>query len=745
VNADIGRSLQQYANGSINGFNNLIGYDPDLSNGVNNGTRNNIVGGENGAAAIDAMLAPLGDYGGTTRTQMLIDGSRAIDAGSNSYLGGLTTDQGGFTRVQGSAVDIGAFESTPGDDPQVTSLLDNSADDGKLTLREAINRAFNNVGDNEVTFAVTGTITLTQGPLVIGGLGHPLSTSLVIDNPGNQPITIDGSGASSIFSISWNSTNSSLTINGLNLIHASGAAISVIPSGVGSLSLNDINITMNGGGIVFDSSNGSSQLNITNSTIANNSDDGIDAENGATVTVTGSTISNNQGQGVSLYLSSGTFTNDTISYNHSTGPVGGLSTGWGGATLTDCIVTNNQADSSNTTGMTSATGGVYAGVSSTIELDGCRVTGNVAGATGNSVMADIGRLVAPPYDSGHLTGSNNFIGYDPIIGNGIDNSINGNVVGGENGSITFGPYFSFSNPSPGEGFGGNWEVLRDGQGRTVIVANPFVSGGGDVAYTVISADGTVGPVVSLGLIAHTSGSFVAAMNASGEFVIAYEFQNEGPDDLSGIQVKIYQINGSSPTASLESQVTTAAGYAFTPDSIAIDPAGDFVVAWQTGTQSVINAQAFSSTLAASAVFQVNTTNVPPIGVNVEMNSNGQMSFFWTSSSTQIAYLRRFSNVFSSGTSPDPLEPTDIALSTGAGFNYNTWSLAMDAAGDFVLTWIDDGNDANGDNYGDIFFELFNADGSPKGGSVNTGHYEPDSFAPGYRAVSMDSNGDFVIT
>ena len=52
---------------------------------------------------------PLANYGGPTATMALLPGSPAIDAGIS--VAGVTTDQRGIARPQGSAPDIGAFES----------------------------------------------------------------------------------------------------------------------------------------------------------------------------------------------------------------------------------------------------------------------------------------------------------------------------------------------------------------------------------------------------------------------------------------------------------------------------------------------------------------------------------------------------------------------------------------------------------------------------------------------------------
>jgi CSLREA domain-containing protein len=59
--------------------------------------------------ATDALLGPLGNNGGPTRTHLLKAGSPAIDAAVNA---GLATDQRGVRRPQGPRPDIGAVEGT---------------------------------------------------------------------------------------------------------------------------------------------------------------------------------------------------------------------------------------------------------------------------------------------------------------------------------------------------------------------------------------------------------------------------------------------------------------------------------------------------------------------------------------------------------------------------------------------------------------------------------------------------------
>ena len=88
---------------------NLIGTGG--AGGLTNGVKGNKVG------VADPKLGPLASNGGPTQTIVLLSGSPAINAGSNAKAVGpdgkpLTTDQrgGGFPRIAGGTVDIGAFE-----------------------------------------------------------------------------------------------------------------------------------------------------------------------------------------------------------------------------------------------------------------------------------------------------------------------------------------------------------------------------------------------------------------------------------------------------------------------------------------------------------------------------------------------------------------------------------------------------------------------------------------------------------
>jgi hypothetical protein len=85
---------------------------------VNNGnftSKNNLIedGSDPNAISGDPNLSPLQNNGGSTLTHALLEGSIAINKGSNASISsGITTDQRGQERIIDGIVDIGAYESS---------------------------------------------------------------------------------------------------------------------------------------------------------------------------------------------------------------------------------------------------------------------------------------------------------------------------------------------------------------------------------------------------------------------------------------------------------------------------------------------------------------------------------------------------------------------------------------------------------------------------------------------------------
>ncbi len=400
--------------------NNLI-QDAAHAGGLSNGVNANLVG-------VDPLLSPLADNGGSTKTMALASGSPAIAKGLNPA--NLTTDQRGGMFARGTSVDIGAFQRQTFA-LVVSTLVDESDGNfgaGDLSLREAIEAAGPNPGNDTITFAAAlngQTITLAGTELLVKG-------DVTITGPGASLLSISGNNASRVFQIASgaNVTISALTIkNGT----ASGIGGGGIYNNGGTLSFSNSFISGSTGylgGALYNTGT----LTISNSTISGNSaayGGGLYAYQGA-VTIANSTISGNSalGGGGVKNRSTLTISNSTLSDN-SANVGGGLdneTTNLILVTITNCTISANTGSLSgggfhglggaptlrNTTiAANLGKGGIYIDAGAPI-LVSCVVAGN---ASGDILKGALG------------AGSTNNLIQDAANAGGLTNNVNGNLVG----------------------------------------------------------------------------------------------------------------------------------------------------------------------------------------------------------------------------------------------------------------------------------------------------------------------------
>jgi hypothetical protein len=273
--------------------------------------------------ALAAILSPLANNGGPTKTHALVAGSPAIEAGDPNVASPPDFDQRGapFGRVSGGQIDIGAFELQSIGTITVNTLtdeLDGSIADGDVSLRDAIAAA--PVGET-INFSVTGAINLTLGQLTIG-------RNLTVTGPGANQLKIDAGGASRVLEI----TAGTVGLSGLTLTGGD--------SGIGGGVFNRGNATLTGVAIEGNTAehfgggaSNAGTLTIADSTISGNSASwGGGVNNDGSLTIKNSTISGNSaswGGGVSnninyTYYTSMTISNCTISGNSAANLGGGI-------------------------------------------------------------------------------------------------------------------------------------------------------------------------------------------------------------------------------------------------------------------------------------------------------------------------------------------------------------------------------------------------------------------------------------
>ena len=231
-----------------------------------------------------------------------------------------------------------------------------------------------------------------------------------------------------------------------------------------------------------------------------------------------------------------------------------------------------------------------------------------------------------------------------------------------------------------------------------------------------------------------------AMDATGDFVIAWQSLNQDGSHY-GIYSQRYSASGA--TVGKEFRVNTFTTDDQSQPSVAMDAKGDFVVAWsstnQDGNPYGIYAQRYDSKgFSQGKEFHVNTFTAGGQRLpSVAMDQAGDFVVAWTS----FGQDGDGSGIFA--------QRYDAAgTKQGKEFGVNSYTpgsqslprLAMDASGDFTVAWNSYGEDGSG--YG-VFAQRYNAAGIAEGREFQVNTYTNGSQLDS--AVAMDAVGDFVIT
>ncbi len=231
-----------------------------------------------------------------------------------------------------------------------------------------------------------------------------------------------------------------------------------------------------------------------------------------------------------------------------------------------------------------------------------------------------------------------------------------------------------------------------------------------------------------------------SMNAGGSFVITWQSQAQ---DGSGWGIYAQRYNASGNKVGGEFQVnTTTAGDQEYP-SVAMNAFGGFVITWQSNGQDGngwgIYAQRYDySGNKVGGEFQVNTTTAgDQTNASVAMGALGAFVVTWQSYGQDGSGWGIYAQQYDYN-----------GNKVGGEFRVNTTttgdqeypSVAINALGNYVITWSSDGQDGSG--WG-IYVQRYNSKGVMQGGetlvnTTTTGDQE-------YSTVAMDIMGGFVVT
>ncbi|MDH3593418.1 MAG: VCBS repeat-containing protein [Rhodospirillales bacterium] len=235
----------------------------------------------------------------------------------------------------------------------------------------------------------------------------------------------------------------------------------------------------------------------------------------------------------------------------------------------------------------------------------------------------------------------------------------------------------------------------------------------------------------------------AAVDDDGDFVVVWAGSAQDGDG-SGIFAQRYDAAGN-PLGG-EFPVNTVATNNQGDPAVAMDADGDFVVVWQSGLQDGDGYGVFARRFDAAGSpldtpeFQVNVfTAGDQERPGVAMDADGDFAVTWQSYAQDGSDLGVFARLFDAAGAALGGEIPVNSFTTGAQGNP---ALAMDGDGDFVVAWDTPNQDGNLGGVLGVFAQRFDAAGNPLGGEfqVNTWTIGDQELA----AVAMDPDGDFVL-
>ena len=230
-----------------------------------------------------------------------------------------------------------------------------------------------------------------------------------------------------------------------------------------------------------------------------------------------------------------------------------------------------------------------------------------------------------------------------------------------------------------------------------------------------------------------------AMDADGDFVVVWASYGQDGSE-SGIYGQRYNAAGA-PLGG-EFRVGSLAPFQVAP-AVAMNDAGDFAVAWvgEDGSDYGIFARRYSDIgEAQGGDFLVNSTTFDrQVSPAVAMDADGDFVVTWASRSSSYLYsdyevfARRYNTA-------GVAQGSEFLVNTDTYYSQEEPAVAMSENGDFVIAW-EAWGDADGDGEA-IFAQRYNAAGVPQGEEflVNT----TTTFAQWEPALAMDADGDFVV-
>jgi hypothetical protein len=270
--------------------------------------------------------------------------------------------------------------------------------------------------------------------------------------------------------------------------------------------------------------------------------------------------------------------------------------------------------------------------------------------------------------------------------------------------------------------------------NTTTAAGVVPTAGGGVAVKYVPdtpvSTYTAGPAATNALSPKA-----VAMDANGNYVLTWSAYGED-GGAWGVFGRRYAADGSPRGSEFQVNTTVLGNQEYS--TVAMDPAGDFVITWSSiGGDPGIRAQRYAADgTPRGGEIRVNTFGAgSPMYSSAAMDAAGDFVITWSSLNQDGSGWGVYAQRYGADGTPWGGE---FQVNTTTWGNQMYSSAAMDAVGDFVVTW--SSNDVG--RY-QVFAQRYDSSGNAQGGEFQvSGATRGDQM---YSSAARDAAGDFVIT
>jgi hypothetical protein len=235
-----------------------------------------------------------------------------------------------------------------------------------------------------------------------------------------------------------------------------------------------------------------------------------------------------------------------------------------------------------------------------------------------------------------------------------------------------------------------------------------------------------------------------AVDASGSFVVVFESWTSLPVRTSTILARRFPTDG--PALDAPFPISTLPALLVDP-IVALNEEGDMAVSWLSHTGNTADSTIFVRRFTASdqpvdpSPVRVSLETAQNIAPSIAGDAEGNFVVAYQSYGRESDRMYFESNIYARRFSADGSadSPADVRVNVITAGSQSRPSVAMDAAGSYVIAWESDAQGNEG-----IYARRFAADGTPLGGEFSLNTVDNQPIEPQV-AISQGSPGDFVAS